>query len=392
MKLSAVNAVAAIIALGATLMTSSQADAGAKPPKNKGGAEKAPKPGVEKMAWGKTPDGTDVELFTLTNKHGVFAKVTNYGAILTELHVPDRTGKMGDVVLGFDNLDSYTKDPPPPYFGATVGRVANRVAKGKFTLDGKEYTLAVNNGPSSLHGGIKGFDKKVWKAVIVKSAEGPSVKFEYHSPDGEEGYPGAVDVTVEYTLTNKNSIQLDYTAKTDKATPINLTNHSYFNLSGGGDVLGYDMMINADHYTPVDDTLIPTGKIDVVKGTPLDFTFSHPIGEHMKEVAGDPNGYDHNYIINGGGKALTLAATVHDPNSGRVLEMYTTEPGVQFYTGNFLDGTITGKGGVVYAIHDAFCLEAQHYPDSINHPNFPTVVLKPGQTYRQKTEYVFSTK
>ena len=391
MKLSAVHAVAAIFALGAMIMTSSHADAGVKPPKSKQTAEKGPKPGVERVNWGKTNEGAEVDLYTLTNKHGAIAKITTYGAILTELHVPDRTGKMGDVVLGFDSLEPYLKRHP--YFGATVGRVANRIAKGKFTLDGKEYTLAVNNPPNSLHGGLVGFDMKVWKASVVKNPEGPSVKFQYHSPDGEEGYPGAVDATVEYTLTNnKNGIQIDYTAKTDKATPINLTNHSYFNLTGSGDVLGYDMMINADHYTPFDDTSIPTGKVDPVKGTPFDFTFSHPIGEHMKELGGDPNGYDNNFIITGGGKALTLAAKVYDPSSGRTMEMFTTEPGVQFYTANFLDGTQTGKGGWVYVIHNAFCLEAQHYPDSINHPNFPTVVLRPGKVYHQRTEYVFSTK
>lgn len=391
MKPTAAIAVAAILAIGAAIMTSTNADAGVKPPKSKETDNKKPRPGVEKQAnWGKTTDGVDVDLYTLTNKNGVVAKITTYGAILTELHVPDRTGKMGDVVLGFDNLDGYLKGHP--YFGSTVGRVANRIAKGKFTLDGKEYTLAVNNGPNSLHGGLKGFDKQVWKASIIKSPEGPSVRFKYHSPDGEEGYPGDLDVTVEYTLTSKNAIVIDYTAKADKATPVNLTNHTYFNLKGSGEVLGYDMMINADKYTPVDDTLIPTGQIAPVKGTPLDFTFSHPIGEHMKELGGEPNGYDHNYIITGGGKSLTLAARAYDPSSGRVVEMSTTEPGVQFYTANFLDGTLTGKGGFTYQIHDAFCLEAQHYPDSINHPNFPTVVLKPGKVYHQRTEYAFSTK
>lgn len=375
MKLTAV--MAAFLALGVMAMGTSEA----KP---------TGKASTVKSAFGKTPDGTAVDLYTLTNKNGMVAKITTYGAILTELLVPDRTGRMGDVVLGFDNLDAYLKGDP--YFGAIVGRVANRVAKGKFTLNGKEYTLAVNNGPNSLHGGLKGFDKVVWKATPVRSGDGQAVKFTYHSPDGEEGYPGNVDVTVTYTLTNKNSLRIDYTATTDKDTPINLTNHSYFNLSGTGDVLGYDMMITADRYTPVDDTLIPTGKIEPVKNTPLDFTFSHPIGEHMKELGGDPNGYDHNFVLNSGGKAFALAARAYDPQSGRVLEMYTTEPGVQFYTSNFLDGTLTGKGGFVYSIHDAFCLEAQHFPDSVNHPDFPSTILKPGHTYKQRTEYVFSTK
>ncbi len=377
MKPTAMYAVAAALTLGVMFMTTESAEAAAKQ-------------GVVKSSFGKTTDGVEVDLYTLTNKHGLVAKITNYGAILTELHVPDRTGKLGNVVLGFDNLEGYLKGHP--YFGSTVGRVANRIAKGKFTLDGKEYTLAVNNGPNSLHGGLKGFDKQVWKAAITKSADGPSVSFKYHSPDGEEGYPGAVDTTVEYTLTNKNSIKIEYTAKATKDTPINLTNHTYFNLSGSGDVLRYEMQLNADQYTPVDDTLIPTGEIAPVKGTPLDFTFAHPIGEHIKELGGDPNGYDHNFVINGGGKALTFTARAYDPNSGRTVEMSTTEPGVQFYTGNFLDGTITGFGGFTYLIHDAFCLEAQHYPDSINHKNFPTSVLKPGQTYHQHTEYTFSVK
>jgi aldose 1-epimerase len=370
-------AVAAIMALGAMFMSTVSSDA-------------APKQGVAKSVFGKTGDGAEVDLYTLTNKNGVVAKITNYGAILTELHVPDRNGKLGNVVFGFDNLEGYLKGHP--YFGSTVGRVANRIAKGKFTLEGKEYTLAVNNGPNSLHGGLKGFDKAVWKASLVKSGDGPSVKFTHHSPDMDEGYPGAVDVTVVYTLTNKNSVRIEYSATTTKPTPINLTNHSYFNLRGSGDVLGYEMQINADNYTPVDDTLIPTGVIAPVKGTPLDFTFPHPIGEHMKELGGEPNGYDHNFVINGGGKALTFTARCHDPISGRTVEMQTTEPGVQFYTGNFLDGTLTGVGGFNYQIHDAFCLEAQHYPDSINHANFPSSVLRPGQHYHQVTEYTFTAK
>jgi aldose 1-epimerase len=313
-----------------------------------------------------------------------------YGATLTELHVPDKDGKRGDVVLGFDSLAPYLKGVP--YFGATVGRVGNRIAKGKFTLDGKEYTLAVNNGPNSLHGGLKGFDKQVWTAEPIKSADGPAVKFTYHSPDGEEGYPGNLDVTVVYTLTNKNGLRIDYTATTDKNTPVNLTNHSYFNLAGHGNVLGTEMVINADRYLPVDDTLIPTGALADVKGTPLDFTTPHPIGAHLNELSGDPKGYDHCYVINGDGHSLTLAARAYEPTTGRVLEMYTTEPGVQFYTGNFLDGTLTGMGGFVYKQHDAFCLEAEHFPDSVNHPSFPSTILHPGETYHQRTEYLFSTK
>ena len=306
------------------------------------------------------------------------------------MDVPDKSGALGDVVLGFDNLDQYLKGDP--YFGAIVGRVANRIAKGKFTLDGKEYTLAVNNGPNSLHGGLKGFDKVVWKASEEKNTEGPAVKFTYTSADGEEGYPGTLNVTVVYTLTNRNGLRIDYTATTDKDTPVNLTNHTYFNLAGKGEIVDHQIKINADRYTPTDDTLIPTGELKDVKGTPMDFTSQHAIGDHIAETGGDPNGYDHNFVINGGGRALTLTAQVYEPTTGRVLTMYTTEPGVQFYTGNFLDGTLTGKGGWTYQKHQAFCLEAQHFPDSVNHPNFPSVILKPGKPYHQRTEYVFSTK
>jgi aldose 1-epimerase len=313
-----------------------------------------------------------------------------YGATLTELHVPDKSGTMGDVVLGCDNLGQYLKGSP--YFGATVGRVGNRIAKGKFTLDGKEYTLAVNNGPNALHGGIKGFDKRVWAARTVRSDDGPAVRFTYHSPDGEEGYPGNLDVTVTYTLTNQNALRLDYSAKTDKDTPVNLTNHTYFNLAGHGDILNTELMLNADKYLAVDDTLIPTGEMKDVKGTPMDFTTPHTIGERINQVGGDPKGYDHCYVINGGGKSLTLAARAFEPTSGRVLEMQTTEPGVQFYTSNFLDGSLTGKGGVKYAQHTAFCLEAEHYPDSVNHPEFPSTILHPGETYHQRTEYRFTTR
>ncbi len=350
----------------------------------------APKAGVEKAEFGKLSDGTTIDIYTLTNDHGVQAKIITYGARVTELHVPDKNGQIGDVVLGFDNLDQYTKDNP--YFGAIIGRVANRIAKGKFTLDGKEYTLAVNNGPNHLHGGLKGFDKVVWAAEPVKSKDGPAVKFSYLSPDGEEGYPGNLHVSVVYTLTHKNGLLIEYTATTDKDTPVNLTNHSYFNLAGQGEILNHVLMLAADHYTPSDETLIPTGEIAPVKGTPMDFTTPHPIGDHIMELSGDPKGYDHNYVLNSGGKSFALAARVYEPTSGRVMEMYTTEPGVQFYTGNFLDGTLTGKGGVVYAQHTALCLEAQHFPDSVNHPSFPSVILKPGQTYHQRTEYIFSTR
>jgi aldose 1-epimerase len=346
---------------------------------------------LERMDFGKTAEGTPVELYVLTNGK-MTAKVMSYGAILTELSVPDRTGKIGDVVLGFDNLAAYLAGHP--HFGATTGRVANRIAKGAFTLDGKEYKLAINNGPNSLHGGLKAFDKKVWKAEDASGPAGPAVKFTYISPDGEEGYPGNLTVTVTYTVTADQELKIDYSAVTDKATPVNLTNHSYFNLGGpeSGDILGHELTLLAEEFTPVDETLIPTGKLAPVKGTPLDFTNPTPIGARFDQLKGDPLGYDHNYVLRGDGKTPALGARVFDPGSGRVLEMFTTEPGVQLYTANFLDGKIKGKGGVVYKQHHAFCLEAQHFPDSINQHSFPSTVLRPGEKYTQTTIYKFSTK
>jgi aldose 1-epimerase len=350
------------------------------------------KAGVQKCDFGKTADGTPVERYVLTNASGLEAKIVTYGGIVTELHVPDRDGKPGDVVLGFDDLKGYLDGHP--YFGCITGRVANRIGKGKFTLDGKEYTLAVNNGPNALHGGKKGFDKVVWKAKPLDHPDGAGVQLAYTSPDGEEGYPGNLDVTVTYILTDQNELRITYAATTDKPTPVNLTNHSYFNLAGpaSGDVLGHEVMIAADRYTPVDDTLIPTGEIKPVKGTPLDFSTPTPIGARIAEMKGDPGGYDHNFVLNSGGKGLVLAARVREPKTGRVLEMFTSEPGVQFYTGNFLDGTIKGKGGVVYRKHQGFCLEAQHFPDAVHHANFPSVILRPGETYRHTTAYRFSAK
>ena len=338
--------------------------------------------------WGKTPTGEEVMLYTLTNGKGMTAKIATYGATLTELHVPDRTGKEADVVLGFDSLDGYLKGSP--YFGATVGRVANRIAGGKFTLDGNAYTLATNNGPNSLHGGTIGWDKKVWKAEPKETEDGPAVTFTYVSPDGEEGYPGTVTATVTYTvLKDSNTLRLDYTATTDKDTPINLTNHSYFNLKGGGSILSNRVILNSNYYTPVDATLIPTGEVATVKGTPMDFTKFHTIGERIRATGGTPYGYDHNYVRNGAG-AFGLAAYVDEPISGRRLEMRTSEPAFQFYTSNFLDGTLVGKDDMKYRQYNAFCLEAQHYPDSVNRPEFPTTIVKPGDTYRQRTEYTFS--
>jgi aldose 1-epimerase len=323
----------------------------------------------------------------------MIARVITFGALLTELRVPDRDGALADVVLGFKTIDGY--EGAHPYFGGTIGRVANRIAKGRFRLGGLEYTLATNNGPNHLHGGNKGFDKRIWRAQIVPAVDGVAVKFTYVSPDGEEGYPGTVTASVTYTLTNRNEVRLDYTAATDKPTPINLTNHSYFNLAGegAGDILGHELTLMADRYTPVDDTLIPTGEIATVRGTVMDFTRATPIGARIGQVPGPaPGGYDHNYALNHGGGVLAVSASVREPRSGRVMDVLTTEPGVQLYTGNFLDGTVTGKAAVTYKKHFGFCLETQHYPDSINHPAFPPAVLEPNRTFKSTTVYRFSAR
>ncbi len=345
------------------------------------------KASVQKSSFGQLADGTPVDLYTLTNAHGLVAKITSFGTIITELHVPDRQGQLGDIVLGFDNLAQYLQKHP--YFGCTVGRVANRIAKGRFTLDGKTYTLAINNGQNHLHGGLKGFDKVVWKA---ETQRGAAVKFTYTSQDGEEGYPGTLAVSVTMTLTAADELRLDYSAAADKPTPINLTNHSYFNFAGAGDVVGHELMIPADSYTPTDADLIPTGEIQPVEGTALDFRTPQPIGARIAQIENRERGYDHNYVLHSGGKHLALAARVCEPTTGRVMEVHTTEPGVQFYTANYLDGSLTGKRGVVYRRQTAFCLETEHFPDSVHHPNFPSTILRPGQTYRQTTVHKFSTK
>ena len=344
---------------------------------------------VTKKPFGKTATGQRVDLFTLTNTHGLVAKLTNYGTIITELHAPDRRGRLGNVVLGFDNLKQYLAGHP--YFGCTAGRVANRTAKGRFQLDGKTYKLAVNNGPNHLHGGIVGFDKVVWNAEILPGKES-AVKFTHTSPDGDEGYPGNLAVTVVMTLTNADELRIDYAATTDKATPVNLTNHSYFNLAGGGNILGQELKIAAKFYTPVDATSIPIGKIAPVAGTPFDFTKPKFIGKNFAQLSEKPVGYDHNFVLNGGGKTLAPCATAYEPTTGRVMEVLTTEPGVQFYTGNYLDGTLCGHGGIYYTQHGGFCLETQHYPDSLNRPKFPSVILRPGRTYLQTTIHKFSTR
>jgi len=351
---------------------------------------------LTQASFGKTTDGQEITQYTFTNA-GITAKVIDYGAILTELHVPDAKGNVADVVLGFDNVKQYETESP--YFGATTGRVANRIAKGKFTLDGKEYTLATNNAPNHLHGGIVGFNKKIWKAETLKTIEGPAVKFSYTSPDGEEGYPGNLAVEVTYTLTKDAELRIDYKATTDKATPINLTHHTYFNLAGQGNgtILNHELKLTADHYTPVDATLIPTGNIAKVEGTVFDFRRPAPIGGRIHLLKGDaatkdPGGYDLNYVLNNQTGKVALAAKLHDPSTGRIMEIWTDEPGIQFYTGNFLDGSLTGKAGKVYQKHFGLCLETQHYPDSINQPKFPSTVLKPGETYTQTCVHKFYTE
>jgi aldose 1-epimerase len=352
--------------------------------------KKGMKTGITKSDFGKAPDGQAVELYTLTNEKGMVAKIMTYGAILVELWAPDRNGQMANVNLGFDSLDKYVK--ANPFFGAVAGRVANRIAKGKFSLDGKQYTLAVNNGPNSLHGGEKGFDKRVWRAAPKESAGGPSLALTYVSKDTEEGYPGNLTAEVTYTLTNNNELRIDYKATTDKKTIVNLTNHAYWNLNGansGTTILDHILLINADRYTPTDDTLIPSGELASVKNTPLDFTTPHAIGERMTQLpAFLGGGYDHNFALNGQPGQMKLAARATDPDTGRVMEVHTTEPGVQLYTGNHLNN----PAGTKFTKHSAFCLETQHYPDSVNHPNFPSTVLELGKAYNSTTIYRFSAK
>jgi aldose 1-epimerase len=372
------------VALAGLLAASCQ-NTSKQEPQHGGGSAKM----IDKSQFGKLPDGSPVTQFTLTNKNGIVAKILDYGATLTHLDVPDRNGKKADIVLGFNNLDDYVNRSP--FFGATAGRYANRIAKGKFTLDGKEYTLFVNNGPNSLHGGKVGFDKHIWKAQPSETPDGPSIKFTYVSPDGEEGYPGTLTTTCTYTLANDNSLKIQFLATTDKPTVLNLTNHSYFNLAGEGTdtILDHVLTINADRYCVVDDTMIPTNELRPVKGTPMDFTTPHALGERIAQV---PGGYDHNYCLNSPGAAPGFAARAKDPKSGRVLEVWTTQPGVQLYTGNFLDGTLKGPSGRIYPRNAGFCLETQHYPDSPNHPDFPTAVLKPGETFDQTTIWKFSAE
>ncbi|MCI0536582.1 MAG: galactose mutarotase [Verrucomicrobiales bacterium] len=335
-------------------------------------------PRVEQKEFGKMPDGQSIKLFTLRNAKGMSAKVMSYGAIIAELQVPDRNGTITNVVLGANNFDQYLKGYPGS--AAVIGRVANRIAKARFTLDGKAYQLAANNGANHIHGGRKGFAQVVWEGKPGQIGEHEaSVQFTYLSKDGEENYPGNLRVKVTYTLTDENEFRIDYEATTDKATPINLTNHAYFNLAGAGDCLDHELWLAADNYTPANDELIPTGEIASVKGTPLDFTTPTRIGARIDQLKPKLNGYDHNFVINGGGNSLVLAARTSDPKSGRVMEVRTTEPGVQLYTGNHLK-------------HGGLCLETQHYPDSVNQPKFPSTILRPGQTFKSTTAFAFSAR
>jgi len=362
---------------------------------------------ITKAPFGKTLDGKRVDIYTLRNTNGVAVRICNYGGLIISFMAPDRDGHMGDIVLGYDNLDGYLTNSP--YFGAMVGRYGNRIAKGRFTLDDVQYTLATNNGPNALHGGLKGFDKKVWKARIIPAFQNfwqdssgktipldsdPSLELTYRSKNGEEGYPGNLKVKAVYTLMPDNGLRLEYTATTDKDTVLNLTQHSYFNLAGKGDVLGHTVFIDADKFTPVDETLIPTGELRPVEGTPFDFREPTAIGARIQKD--DPqlkigNGYDHNFVLNHPMGRLDVIAQVSEPTTGRVLEVLSTEPGLQFYTGNFLDGTITGKGGQVYNFRAGFCMEAQHFPNSPNQYDFPSTALRPGQVYHNTIIFRVST-
>ena len=358
------------------------------------GINQSSKAKIEKREFGKLTDGTSLDLYTLRNRNGLEVQITNYGGAVVSIRTPDRSGEMTDIVLGYDQPQGYVDDPT--FFGALIGRYANRIAKGKFSLKGVEYQLALNNAPNHLHGGVRGFNKAIWQPREVSRADGSALELSYLSKDGEEGYPGNLSVKVTYILTNANELRIEYSATTDKETIVNLTNHSYFNLAGAGagPILQHVLRINASRFTPIDETSIPTGELKPVKGTPFDFTQGTVIGSRIDQ--GDEQlrfgkGYDHNFVLNKKGKELSLAAEVYEPKSGRVLEMWTTEPGVQLYTGNFLDNA-HGKAGKVYNKREAFCLEAQHFPDSPNQPSFPSPVLEPNQRYTQTTVYKFSVR
>ena len=382
------------LSLAALLAGMFLASSGQAAPKTDSPKSSAPKSAmsISKTPFGKTKDGTEVSLFTCTNKNGLVMKVMTYGATVVSMETPDKAGKLANIQLGFPTLEGYLQRHP--YFGSTVGRYGNRISKGKFSIDGKEYSLATNNGPNHLHGGLKGFDAVVWNAEEVKTADSVGVKFTYMSKDGEEGYPGNLAVTVVYSLTNANEMKIDYSATTDKATVVNLTNHCYWNLggAGSGDILKTQLTLTADKYLPIDDGSIPTGELAPVKGTAMDFTAPHAIGERIGELKKKPHqtkGYDHCYVLRNQEGKLALAARAKDPASGRVIEISTTEPAIQLYCGNFLDGSAGGNG---YNQHEAFCLETQHFPDSPNQPKFPSTLLKPGATYRSTTVHKFSVE
>jgi aldose 1-epimerase len=341
---------------------------------------------IAEREFGRTRDGATAKIFTITNARGATAKITEYGATLTELWIPDRGGKLANVVLAYERLDDYAA--APFYLGAVLGRVANRISNARFTLDGRTYTLAANRAPNHIHGGVRGFDKRIWTGVPSTGG----VTFTYTSPDGEEGYPGTLRVTVRYQLADDNALRIEYSATTDAATPINLTNHSFFNLAGTGTILDHLLTIRASRYTPGNAGGVPTGELAPVKGTPLDFTQPHRIGERIDALRAASNGYDHNFALDRTEDAPSLAARVEEPTSGRVLEIWTTEPGIQFFTGNRFDGSFPGVGGVKYEQHAGFALEPQHFPDAINHPEFASVVLRAGQTFRSTTIYKFSTR
>ncbi|AYA37817.1 galactose mutarotase [Hymenobacter oligotrophus] len=343
-------------------------------------------PSITATPFGELPNGQTAQLFTLTNGSGLEVRITNYGGIVTHFFAADRQGQPGDIVLGFDSLAGYLTDAytaANPYFGGLIGRFGNRIKEGRFALNGQPFTLATNNGPNHLHGGQHGFNQQLWHAEMLVDL-GPALRLTYLSPDGEEGYPGNLAVTVLYRLTADNALRIEYTATTDRATPLNLTNHSYFNLGAGTtpDILGHELTLHADRYTVVDDTLIPTGELRPVAGTPFDFGQTHTIGERIGQV---PGGYDHNWVLRGEG--FRLVAEAHEPATGRTLQVLTDQPGIQFYAGNFLAGTLTGKQGRAYPKHGGFCLETQHFPDSPNQPAFPNTVLQPGEVFRSVTEY-----
>ncbi|MEK7794425.1 MAG: aldose epimerase family protein [Candidatus Hydrogenedentota bacterium] len=378
---------AVLLGLAACSQTTTTEDKGGEEDVAKHDAAKAT---VTQAPFGQTPDGQKVTAFDLTNANGLKARLLDYGGILASLEIPDRGGKMADIVLGCDSAEGYAT--VSPYFGCITGRYANRIALGKFSLDGSDYTLATNAGPNHLHGGAIGFNKKIWAAEPFANDSGAGVVFRYTSPDGEEGYPGALTCKVTYTLTNNDELRIDYDATTDKATVINLTHHSYFNLGGhnSGPITDHELMLAAAKYTPADDTLIPTGDLADVAGTPFDFREPHRIGDRIE--AASKIGYDINYVLDSGDGSLALAARVTDPKSGRIMEIFTTEPGIQFYTGGGLNGSFTGKGGAKYDRFGAFCLETQKFPDTPNHPNFPSAVLRPGETYKHTIVHKFSAK